>query len=259
MLPLNQSNRSDYYYGGADGKTRQFSRKQAGELLSSLDTAEEQLRDYYENADENYQIVEGIISPVPLSSLSTKQMYAVRSGKLTASELRGDFLRDALMIGGTSMLYAYKVDDVVSKGGETIHRLSGSIFKVSSAMLFSWLRSLDRVGVTTHFTINEEDTARLLVAFYKNDQKELNEHTVLNRYIRPRVLIQQQVPLVKALMGMSWAYQLGIGEEKAKSIATRYKTLYDINMAEVHELCRCPGVGKVIAEKLLRALGRDDI
>jgi ERCC4-type nuclease len=126
-------------------------------------------------------------------------------------------------------------------------------------MLFSWLRSLDRVGITTHSTINEEDTARLLVAFHNNDQKQPEEHTVLNRYIRPRVVIQERNPLVKALIGMSWAYQLGIGEEKAKSLATRYKTLYDLNMAEVHELCQCAGIGKVIAEKLLRALGREDI
>jgi len=260
VLNLNQTDRSDYYYGGEDGKSRQFSRKQAGELLANIDEAEKQLRDYYENADENYQIVEGIISPVPLSALSVKQHYAVKSGKLTATELQSASrlsTRNPVHIGGTNELYAYRVDTDTDRRGNPIHRLSGTAFAVSSAMLFSWLRSLDRVGITTHFTINEVDTARLLVAFYKNDQKQPEEHTVLNRYIRPRVAIHEQNSLVKALMGLSWAYGIGIGEEKAKSLATHYKTIYDLNFAEVDELCQCEGIGKVIAEKLLVALGRE--
>jgi len=260
VLNLNQTDRSDYYYGGEDGKSRQFSRKQAGELLSSIDEAEKQLRDYYENADENYQIIEGIISPVPLSALSIKQHYAVKSGKLTATELQSASrlsTRNPVHIGGTNELYAYRVDTDTDRKGNPLYRLSGTAFAVSSAMLFSWLRSLDRVGVTTHFTINEVDTARLLVAFYKNDQKQPEEHTVLNRYIRPRVAMHEQSPFVKALLGLSWAYSLGIGEEKAKSLATHYKTIYDLNFAEVGELCKCEGIGKVIAERLLTSLGRE--
>jgi len=254
---LNQTKRSDYLYCGVDGLTRQFSRKQAGELLADIDEAEDQLRDYYNNADENYQIVEGIISPVPLATVSRKQYYAIRSGKMSALDLRGDILRGPMLVGGSNCLYAYKVDDVADKEGEHVHRLSGSIFRVSSSMLFSWLRSLDRVGITTHFTINQEDTARLLVAFYKNDQKE--EHSVLKRYIRPRVNITERDPFVKALMGLSWAYGLGIGEEKARALKARYETIYDLNMAEPEEICRCEGIGKITAVKILRALGREDV
>lgn len=262
VLNLNQTNRSDYYYGGEDGRTRQFSRKQAGELLANIDEAEQQLRDYYENADENFQIIEGIISPVALGTYSTKQFHAVKSGKLTAGELQSNgmgrlSIKHRLHLGGVNELYAYKVDEVSDRRGQSLHQLTGATFAVSSAMLFSWLRSLDRVGITTLYTVNAMDTARLLVAFYKNDQKQPEEHTVLNRYIKPRVVIHEQNPLVKALMGLSWAYGLGIGEEKAKSLAVQYKTLYDINMAEVNELCRCEGIGKIIAERLLVALGRE--
>ena len=60
---LNQLHMSDYYFGNYEGKRLQFSRKQAGELVGGIDEAEKQLADYYYNADENYQIVEGIISP----------------------------------------------------------------------------------------------------------------------------------------------------------------------------------------------------
>jgi hypothetical protein len=36
-LPLNQTKRGDYYFGGADGKSRQWSRVQINELLSDMD------------------------------------------------------------------------------------------------------------------------------------------------------------------------------------------------------------------------------
>lgn len=67
VMALNQTQRSDYYFGGEDGKTKQFNRVQAGELLSSIDSMEDELRRYYPSADESYQIIEGLIAAVPLS------------------------------------------------------------------------------------------------------------------------------------------------------------------------------------------------
>jgi len=63
VADLNIANMSDYFFGSYDGKRLQFSRKQAGELVGDIDTAEKQLAEYYHNADKNYQIIEGIISP----------------------------------------------------------------------------------------------------------------------------------------------------------------------------------------------------
>ncbi len=67
VMPLNQTSRSDYYFGGEDGKTRQFGRVQAGELLSNIDSMEDELRRYYRSADENNMIIEGIISDAPIT------------------------------------------------------------------------------------------------------------------------------------------------------------------------------------------------
>ena len=66
VLPLNQSSRADYYFGGEEG-TQQFVRVQAGELLANIDSEEDEIRRYYESADRTGQIVEGIITDAPLT------------------------------------------------------------------------------------------------------------------------------------------------------------------------------------------------
>jgi len=227
---LNQTSRGDYYFGGEDGKTRQFCRVQAGELLSNIDSEEDELRRYYANADESNQIIEGIISPFPLTKRN-----------------RGVTIRKG---ASRHTLFSYKI----TEGG---HIYSEHPYDISSSEYFAWIRGLNRAGIVTYYTINYVDTAKLLVAIYNNEQRPPDSHTTLNRYYRPRIVIRKQDPFVKALMCLSLAYRLGIGEEKAVSIATRYKTIYDVNMAEVDELCQCAGIGKIVATKLLEALGRE--
>jgi len=233
IMTLNQTRRSDYYFGGEDGKTRQFSRKQAGELLSDIDNAESQLRDYYESADENYQIVEGLISSVPLTR---------RNRSLDAISVR----RQAR----PTNMFSYKV-------AESGYIYDEHVWNISSAMLYAWLFQLDQVGITTYYTENYVGTARLLAAIYKNCQKAPEEHTTLQRYIKPRIVVKDQDPFIKALMALSLAYQIGIGEDKAVKIATRYHSVLDIVMSEPEELCEIEGIGKKTAEKLLQSLGRD--
>jgi len=97
----------------------------------------------------------------------------------------------------------------------------------------------------------------LLAAIYNNCQKPAEEHTTLQRYIRPRIVIKKQDPFVKALMALSLAYQIGIGEDKATRIATKYGSILDIVMSEPGELCEIEGIGKGIATKLLTSLGRE--
>ena len=225
--------RSDYYFGGADGKARQFSRKQAGELLSDIDDAERQLRDYYDQADENYQIVEGIISEVPLTRKRKSDVVTIRPG------------------AQPGRMFSYKV----AAGG---FLYSEHTWEVSSSMLDAWMFSLSQVGVITFFTENYIRTAKLLAAIYHNCQKV--NHTTLQRYIKPRIHLQDVEPIVKALVRLSAVYKLGIGEEKAKAIADYgYSSILDLTYANIKELCEVDGIGKVVASKLLQALGREDV
>jgi len=232
-MPLNQTQRSDYYFGGEDNKTRQFGRVQAGELLANIDSMEDELRRYYENADENYQVIEGIISPIPLTRKDRSlEAISIRKG------------------ASPTHLFSYKVT-------EAGYIYDERAWDVSSSMLYGWLRGLERCGIITYQTINWVDTAKLLVAFYFNDQKPPEEHTTLQRYIRPRIVIKEHNPFIKALMALSLAYQIGIGEDKATKIAQHYNSLFDIAMAEVGELCQVEGIGKKTAQKLLLSIGRE--
>lgn len=230
-MPLNQTSRSDYYFGGEDGKTRQFGRVQAGELLANVDSMEDELRRYYENADENYQVIEGLISSTPLTR---------RSRSLSAISVR----RQAR----PTTLFTYKV----AENGFIYDEHS---WDVSASLFYAWLFGLDQGGVRTYYTENYVATAKLLVAIYKNCQKPPEEHTTLQRYIRPRIIIKEQNPFVKALMALSLAYGLNIGEDKAAKLAKRYHNIFDVAMSNMEELCLVEGIGKLTAEKLLTAIG----
>lgn len=232
-MPLNQTHRSDYYFGGEDGKTRQFSRKQAGELLGNIDEAEDQLRDYYGNADENYQIVEGIISPIAITR---------KDRSLEAISIRKGF--------SPTNLYSYKV----APNGFLFDEHSWS---TSSAMLDAWEHQLEQAGIYTYYRVNWIATAKLMAAIYHNCQKPPEEHSTLQRYIKPRIVLKEHHPFIKALMALSLAYQLNIGEDKATRISTRFSSILDIAMCSEEELCEVGGIGKKTARKLLEAIGRE--
>lgn len=245
IMPLNQTKRSDYYFGGEDGKTRQFGRVQAGELLANIDSMEDELRRYYENADENYQIIEGLISASPLSR-KTK----VFSGVSVRRQAR------------PTTLFTYKVAD-------TGFIYDGHDWNVSAAMYYAWIFRLSQAGIVTFYTENYIGTARLLTAIYNNCQKPPEEHDTLNRYYIPpmdtdehdkegkKVHIREQNPFIKTLMTLSLIYQLNIGTDKATKIARHYNNILDIAMSNVGELCEVEGIGKKTAEKLLAAIGRE--
>lgn len=233
---LNMMHMSDYYFSGADGRTRQYSRKQAGEVLSDIDEAEAQLRDYYPNADENYQIIEGIISPV---SLGRKQPKVFDHSDGITSRTKPV----------TDVLFSYKVAPNGYIHGEGVHR-------VRPAMFDNWIFQLVQCGVATFFTLNYVGTAQLLVHHYQSCQEE--SHSTLQRYIRPKIYLRTHDPFIRSLMSLSIVYDIGIGEAKATALRDAgYTTLGDIAMAEVSELCEVEGIGKTIATKLLAAFGRE--
>lgn len=227
LEPLNQRGLSDYFFTALDGGTEQYSRKQAGELLSNMDEAERQIQSYYSNADRNYQIVEGIISPtrIPLK----KKKVSVKFHTETSD-----------------ILWTYHV------------ALNGFIYgerayKVSYRKYQSWLYQLDKLGVSTFFTMNYIQTARLLVAHYQNSQKL--DHTTLRRYIKPKVEIRQHDPLVRALVHLSTAWGLKIGEAKATAIRDAgYTSVTELSKATIKELTQIDGIGRVLAKRLLQGL-----
>tara|TARA_R100000049_G_C1953124_1_gene102807 strand:- start:4545 stop:4922 length:378 start_codon:yes stop_codon:yes gene_type:complete len=125
-------------------------------------------------------------------------------------------------------------------------------------MYHAWIHRLAEAGIVTYFTTHWAETARLLVAIYRNEQKPPEEHSTLQRIIKPRIAIKEHSNFVKALVYISHTYKIGIGEEKAKALSTKFSSILDIAMADIDELCECAGVGKTIAKKLLSAIGREE-
>lgn len=237
-MSLNQSKRADYYFGGADSKTYQFCRVQINELLSDIDSQEHELVRYYNNADQNGLIIEGIASPVAiqlgrsLKSLGT----TVKFGKKHLAQLP----------------YATFTYPIADNG----FSYDNKMYQHSKSKLTAWRWRLEMCGIIVIDTTNYIDTAMTLVAIYQNCQKPDEEHSTLNRYFRPRIHLQEPNPFVSAMMAVGRAYELDIGEEKAKSIAKRFGSMIDVVECEVSDLTKCAGIGKATAEKILRALGR---
>ena len=246
VMPLNQSNRADYYWGGDDGKTSQFCRVQAGELLSNIDSQEDELRRYYESADNNYLIIEGVITDVPITK-KDKSMDSV-SIRFKARP---------------QQLFSYRI-------AQTGYLFGEHAYSVNSEQYYAWLFRLAECKIPTFFTHNYIGTAKLISAVYHNCQKE-NEHRTLNRYYIPRIIlgekddegkrvtIRKQNPFIRGLMALSIIYRFDIGETKATALhKAGYKSLYDLAFASVAELTRVEGIGKVTAEKLLSAIGVEE-
>ena len=244
VMPLNQTSRGDYYFGGDEDKTFQFLRVQTGELLSNIDSEEDEIRRYYEQADVTLQIVEGLISDVPITRRD-KSLEAI-SVKLAARP---------------STLFAYKVAANGYIFGE-------HAYDVSADKLYAWFFRLEQCGVSTFFTHNYVGTAKFISAVYHNAQKPPESHNTLNRYYIPRitlgekdekgkkVTIRQQNPFIRSLIALSLIYRINIGEKKATALYRfGYKTLFDLAFASVEELCRVEGIGKTTAQKLLDAIG----
>jgi hypothetical protein len=242
--PLNRNRRSDYFFSGFDGKTFQYSRKQAAELVGDIDEAERQIADYYNQADYNFQIIEGIISPLPLKGIDVRNHSAV---KASVRELG-------------SKLFCYPVQP----NGHIEHGHSFST--ISASILYAWEHRLAMCGVYTFYTTNWVETARRLVIEYKNEQKPPEEHKTLKRVIVPRYPVvdeakmsdsqRNEYRLTKSLIFLSDAYKIGIGEKRAAALAKEYINLMDIAMASPGQVASVENMGMATAKKLLTALGR---
>ncbi len=230
---LNQIHMSDIYFSMSSG-SKQFSRKQAGEIMGDIDEAERQVADYYYNADRNYQVIEGIISPVPLIGVKIEE------------NLNGEpNIRNLASSGG---FFTYKVEPT-----GFIHpgRHYSSIVK---SYFYAWLHRLAEAGVPTYCTLHYGETANLITAIYKNEEKPTDEHTTLNRVIVPKLYLKEASRFEKAMIYLSAALHIGVGLDTAEGLAKRYKTVAQVANSNIKDLTKCPGVGKKTAERILNAL-----
>lgn len=274
VVSLNQNNIADYQFNAIDGHTVQVNRTQAGELLGDIDSFEDELRRYYNSADETWVIIEGLVTPTPLATLTDKQYYAIKGGKLTFGEIRYEpksrippealTVRHSFSSGSTpthqdppyNCMYAYHIEGVTDRRGETMHLITGGrMYRMSPKMYAAWLLQLDKAGITVFRTVDYLDTATALVAFYENMQKP--EHTTLQRYIKPKIQIRNLNPHVQALINLSHAYKLDIGEVKATAIMEEFGDLFSVMIANGDDLGKVKGVGKKTIDGLFEKIGRD--
>jgi len=270
--PLNQNKIADYYFANYDGKKIQFGRVQAGELLSDIESMEDEFKRYYDSADETNQIIEGIISPTPLSSLTYNQIEAIKSGKLSWNEIRYEpKIRQPDLPSSRSspklMSFSYRVENITDKNGVTISTLaSGRGYSIPISTVYVWIYRLSQLGINTYYTNNWEETARFLMTVFRNEQKPPDSHTTFKRIYRPKIYIKTEKNMtpteldeyrfIKSLLFISTAYNLGIGETKARAISESFYNIMDLSMASVSELSSVEGIGDKTARKILSALGR---
>ena len=203
---------------------------------------EDELRRYYDSADDNNMVIEGVITDTPI----TKKDKSLESVSIR-------------MRNRPSSLFTYRLAPSGYLFGE-------HAYDVGADKFFAWLYRLKECGVSTFQTWNYVGTAKLIVAVYHNCQKV--EHNTLNRYYIPRinlggmrkegkrVAIREQNPFIRGLMALSIIYGLDTGERKATALyKAGYKSFYDLTFASVTELCQVKGIGRATAEKLLTALG----
>jgi len=119
------------------------------------------------------------------------------------------------------------------------------------SMYVDWLYQLDKCGITCYSTPHIVGTATLLVALYKNSQKE--EHTTLRRYIKGKVQLNVENRHIKTLMGIEGA---SLGERRATDLIDAFGTAWGVLSQSESMLQIVDGVGPGIARKLLWAIGK---
>jgi len=215
---------ADYLWFAVDGHRIQVERKQAGEILSSLDEVEEQLgREINNGVEETILLIEGVCGPVPGFSRATQTYIKPKKSN-----------RDML--------------------------IAGKKFNVNYVGYQAWKSQLDKAGITIVETFDWEATALTLVALYNNSQKP--EHTTLRRYIKSHITVQPFNEHVLTLMGIR-GVNLGEARAKAliERYGTVWYTLSQ-SVEDIAETLVGGDdkvkkrLGLVTANKILKAIGR---
>ena len=238
VSPLNKMLMADYFFGSYEGRRIQFCRVQTGELAGNIDSQEDELKRYYDSADDNNLIIEGLISPVSLYMKHGSAKVSSYSQNITTREL------------GASV-YCYPIDT----DGYIGHGHSFTATRMTE--LYAWIYRLSKVGVNTYYTNNYEETARFLTTVFRSEQKPPESHTTFNRVYRPHIQVKEADSFMKAILYLSSAYKLNIGEMKAGALADKFVNILDLAMASVEEVASCEKIGQKKAREILKVLGRD--
>lgn len=115
------------------------------------------------------------------------------------------------------------------------------------AMLMSWIWQLSDIGVPVVMTLGLEATAIAVASFYKNCQKSC--HSTFTRYVKPKTPAVLN-PQVLMLMGVR-----GLGEKRAQALIGQFGSVYAVVNASAADLAQVDGIGKGVAEKVLREVG----
>ena len=143
---------------------------------------------------------------------------------------------------GTQLWYRGKGKDVFYRTREQSLRLS---------MIYSWLYQIGKF-IEIMFTADYKSTCTFLVAAYQSDQKE--SHTTMQRYLKPITW----TPNIQVEMLMAIGNGVGIGEAKAQALIRKFGTVWQVLSADPKLLATTDGIGKAIATKVLRKIGRPD-
>lgn len=221
-------------------------RKQAGELLSSLDKVEEQLqRELAGPCEQLALIVEGFLAPDEMGGCWA---YSLEMGNVK-------LWNPAKYIG---------MGTIPFKRWHSSQQYSG---------VRAWLTQLTSMGVMVIQTTSLYDTAAFLISLHNWAQKAESEHKTLNRLIKENITVlgldKAEIDFAISLMGIRNA---GIGEELAMTIASLgFRTIGELfrYWAQDRVLCdtmvreklgtRPRRVGVSAESKLQRALGYESL
>lgn len=216
MYALNQHGNADWYWLDCQGNSRQIERKQWGELLSDVDSVEEQLRREIPLADQTDLLVEGVVQCT---------QYGLDAYVWKASRNEWKFSHSF---------------------GDKAHPQPGMYSKI-----WAWFWQLNAMGVSVWLTPSWEGTAKAIASFYHNSQK--SEHSTLQRYLKPKPIMRDLNPHVNTLMGIDGGM---LGHVRAEALIDAYGSVYAVLTADPKELAKVAGMGKATVNRLMRSIGR---
>jgi len=139
-----------------------------------------------------------------------------------------------------------------TKGKRHLFYAGKSYFLGPMKGAYAWLYEVGKY-IEVHQTPTYGATMNMLAAFYHADQK--GDHTTFHRYLKD--ITFHPNPMVQRLMGMG--SHLGIGATRAEALIKRFGTVYNVATATPEMLASVEGVGKAVAIKFLRGVGRPDV
>lgn len=139
-----------------------------------------------------------------------------------------------------------------TKGKRHLFYAGKSYFAAPMQAAYAWLYQVTKY-MEVYYTPTYQATLKMLAAFYKADQKD--GHTTFQRYLKDATFHPN--PMVQRLMGMGG--HLGIGAVRAEALINRFGTVYNVATATPEMLASVEGIGKAVAVKFLRGVGRPDV